>query len=200
MLTPGEVWGKIKKEYQREIGQRKIDEPLIQPSNIFKQIRGFTEGLKNREITQLPETSTLRYLPGELGSNLTSLIVPQSGVEAALMFAPMGKLTKPLVKTGVGKAVIKTTQPVVKKILPLVNKKIQIGAKDALIDTVYRGLQFLRKQGVRVPLENFTEAGEIILKIEKGKANQGELNRGLELIRLGSPNLGRVLKKVNQFK
>jgi hypothetical protein len=111
---------------------RKIVEPLFNPpsaNQTFENIRNFTQGLKTKEVTQFPKTSMLRYLPGELASRLTELIVPQDAVQSALAFLPIGKIAsvaKPLLKTTAGKAISKVAGQVgsaLKKEVPSIFNK-----------------------------------------------------------------------------
>ena len=70
-------------------------------------IRQQTAQLGQREITQLPETSPFRYLPGKLAEQTVGATIPQTLTEAGIMAIPFGTLAKPLAKTPIGRLATK---------------------------------------------------------------------------------------------
>lgn len=109
------------------------EEPLIVPKDYMKNrtttpafdvgtpsgfgvFRQISEGLKEKELPFLPETSPLRYLPAELAGETFKAATPQNLIQAGMMIIPLGAVLKPLAKTPIGKIATKEIGEVAPKI------------------------------------------------------------------------------------
>ena len=105
----------------------KTTTPQIAPQGTqtpFEWNREQTSRLGQYEVPFLPKTSALRYLPGQLAEQSAKLIIPQSEAEAALQFAPLGMVAKPLAKTPIGKKAIEIGTKKVSEVAPSIFKGI----------------------------------------------------------------------------
>jgi predicted nucleotidyltransferase len=106
-----------------ELGDPQTLKNIMNPSQNVNLVQKLGERIGQIENPFAEKNTEARFFPGLFAKEMYQSIVPQNAGEAAISMIPfggiLGKVAKPLAKTGVGKMIVKTGE---KKILPTLLK------------------------------------------------------------------------------